>query len=396
MVVIDRLSKYNHFTALLDNFSSKSVAIAFLNDIVRLHGIPTTIFTNRKPRFMHTFWQELYSLQRTKLAISTPYHPQIDSQTEVINKCLEMYLKCFLADTPHAWIPMLPWAKYWYNTAFQTMACMTPFEILYKHPPPTIARYIQDTSRSPLIDEYIRDRDATLHLLKTNLLRAQAKMKAQADKYHCDLVLEAVLQSIGMVAYKLDLLATAKVHHVFHVSLLHKCIGIPDVLAKLQSNISSNGMVFPMKQIVERTKPTCFAVFLTGTLKARFFPNRGIVLSQRKYALELIAEAGLEGAKPVSTPMEQNRRLTTQEYDQCLHIEGGDDLLEDVIAYKRLIGKLLYLTSTRRDIAYSVQYLSQFMQQPKKSHYEAALRIVKYVKKNPGQGFYCLRKSFYI
>lgn len=66
---------------------------------------------------------------------------------------------------------------------------MTPFEVLYRWPPPTITHYIQGIVDSPLVDEYLRDRDATLNLLKQNLLRAQAKMKAQVDKHCQDCVL---------------------------------------------------------------------------------------------------------------------------------------------------------------------------------------------------------------
>ncbi|XP_019227621.1 PREDICTED: uncharacterized protein LOC109208920 [Nicotiana attenuata] len=113
--------------------------------------------------------------------------------------------------------------------------------------------------------------------------------------------------------------------------------------------------------------------------------GKGILLCQRKYALELIAELGLAGAKPTITPMEQNKRLTTVEYNEHCHLEG-DPTLKDVSGYQRLVGKLLYLTLTRPDIAYSVQTLSQFMQAPKQSHLEAAYRVVRYVKNEHGLG----------
>ncbi|XP_070029505.1 uncharacterized mitochondrial protein AtMg00240-like [Nicotiana sylvestris] len=83
--------------------------------------------------------------------------------------------------------------------------------------------------------------------------------------------------------------------------------------------------------------------------------------------------------------MELNKRLITVEYDEYCHLDD-DPTLTDVRGYQRLIGKLLYLTLTRPDIAYSVQTLSQFMQTPKQSHLEASYRVVKYVKNEPGQG----------
>ena len=113
----------------------------------------------------------------------------------------------------------------------------------------------------------------------------------------------------------------------------------------------------------------------------------GIILNQRKYILELIAEAGLTGAKPATTPMESNLRLTSVEHDQ----ENGynkDVVLHDITSYQRLVGKLLYATITRPDISYAVQTLSQFMQSPKKSHMEAATRVIRYLKGSVGQGIW--------
>ncbi|XP_070015827.1 uncharacterized mitochondrial protein AtMg00810-like [Nicotiana sylvestris] len=98
--------------------------------------------------------------------------------------------------------------------------------------------------------------------------------------------------------------------------------------------------------------------------------NEGILMTQRKYALEMISDAGLAGSKPKETPMDQNLKLTSNEVDTCTDTSKGDELLEDKGSYQRLIGKLLYLTITRPDISYAVQSLSQFMHAPKKSHYE--------------------------
>nr|XP_016479842.1 PREDICTED: uncharacterized protein LOC107801087 [Nicotiana tabacum] len=99
---------------------------------------------------------------------------------------------------------------------------------------------------------------------------------------------------------------------------------------------------------------------------------------ERKYTLELIAEVGLTAAKPSTTPIDINTKLTTKQYDEHISNDGRifEDPTVDQTAYQRLIGKLLYLTVTRLDIIYGVQTLSQFLQQLKKSHMEVALRIV--------------------
>ncbi|KAE8721524.1 hypothetical protein F3Y22_tig00015825pilonHSYRG00003 [Hibiscus syriacus] len=116
--------------------------------------------------------------------------------------------------------------------------------------------------------------------------------------------------------------------------------------------------------------------------------KEGILVNQRKYALELLEESGMSGSKPARTPLEQNVKLTTAEYDE-LCMKGSnenDELLVDKSVFQRLIGRLIYLTHTRPDITFVVHYLSQFMQQPKESHLRSVLRIVRYIKKSPGQG----------
>ncbi|XP_018625624.1 uncharacterized mitochondrial protein AtMg00810-like [Nicotiana tomentosiformis] len=112
--------------------------------------------------------------------------------------------------------------------------------------------------------------------------------------------------------------------------------------------------------------------------------KKGILMCQRKYALELVSELGLAGGKPVCTPLEFNHKLTSIEFDQEVRNDAPEDiLLEDKGIYQRLIG-LLYLTMTRPDIVFVVQLLSQYMHAPKVSHMEAAKRVVRYIKSTPG------------
>lgn len=107
LVVIDRLSKYAHFLALAHPYSAKIVAEKFVDGVVKYHGLPRSIVSDRDPIFMSNFWQEFFKLSGTKLHMSSSYHPQSDGQSEVTNRCLEQYLHCFASQQPRQWSSFL-------------------------------------------------------------------------------------------------------------------------------------------------------------------------------------------------------------------------------------------------------------------------------------------------
>jgi len=129
-VVVDRLSKYSHFILLKHPYTAKSIAELFVKEIVRLHGIPKSLISDRDPLFVSHFWLELFKLQGTKLQMSFSYHPETDGQTEVINRYLESYLRCFALDQPRTWSNWLFWAEFWYNTTYHVSIGKTPFEVV--------------------------------------------------------------------------------------------------------------------------------------------------------------------------------------------------------------------------------------------------------------------------
>ncbi|XP_019416589.1 PREDICTED: uncharacterized protein LOC109327868 [Lupinus angustifolius] len=104
----------------------------------------------------------------------------------------------------------------------------------------------------------------------------------------------------------------------------------------------------------------------------------GINLCQRKYTLDLLQETGLLGTKPSAIPMDPNVKL----FRKC------GELLKDPTKYRRLVGKLIDLTHTRPNISFSVGHLSQFLANPTDTHYQAALRVVKYLKNAPRKGLF--------
>ncbi|KAL0552135.1 hypothetical protein IC582_011232 [Cucumis melo] len=258
LVVVDRLSKYEHFLPLKHPFTAKLVAELFVKEVVRLHGFPLSIVSDRDKIFLSHFWTELFRLSGTKLNRNTAYHPQSDGQTEVVNRGVETYLWCFCNEKPKEWVRWLPWAEYWYNTTFQRAIGMTPFQIVYGRQPPTIMSYGSTLSKNSTVEEMLQERDAVLITLCEHLRLAQEQMKVYADRKrpnveYCvgDYVFlrirpyrqatlwrkrneklsprffgpYKIVEKVGPVAYRLELPDSSKIHPVFHISQLRKLVG---------------------------------------------------------------------------------------------------------------------------------------------------------------------------
>ncbi|KAM3243961.1 hypothetical protein ACQJBY_055715 [Aegilops geniculata] len=159
LTVVDRFSKYCHFVALAHPYTAESVAQVFFAEIVRLHGVPQSMVSDRDPVFTSAFWRELMRLTGTKLHMTSAFHPQSDGQTEAANKIIVMYLRCLTGDRPRQWLRWLPWAEYIYNTAYQTATQETPFKLVYGHDPPTIRSYEPGDTRVATVAKSMAERD---------------------------------------------------------------------------------------------------------------------------------------------------------------------------------------------------------------------------------------------
>lgn len=108
-VVVDRLSKYAHFVPLSHPYTAVTVAMSFFDNIFKLHGMPKTIVCDKDLAFTSLFWTELFALNGIRFNFSSAYHPQTDGQSEVVNRTLEMYLRCFTSSQPKLWLKWLSW-----------------------------------------------------------------------------------------------------------------------------------------------------------------------------------------------------------------------------------------------------------------------------------------------
>lgn len=132
----------------------------------------------------------MFRLSGTRFCFSTAYHPLTYGQTEVTNRGIETYLRCFANDKPKIWVKFLPWAEYNYNTSFHSSIKMSPFKVVHGRKPPVLLKYETCLTSNAELEGQLVERDETLKLLKEHLHQAQQRMKAKADESRRELVFE--------------------------------------------------------------------------------------------------------------------------------------------------------------------------------------------------------------
>ncbi|CAA7035553.1 unnamed protein product [Microthlaspi erraticum] len=124
-----------HFVACNKTDDASHVAALFFKDVIRLHGMPRTIVSDRDTKFLSYFWKTLWSKLGTKLLFSTTCHPQTDGQTEVVNRTLGTLLRVLLKKNLKNWDDCLPHIEFAYNHSVHSASKFSPFEIVYGFKP---------------------------------------------------------------------------------------------------------------------------------------------------------------------------------------------------------------------------------------------------------------------
>ena len=130
-VVVDHFSKMAHFIPCHKIDDASHVANIFCREILRLHGVPKTIVSDRDVKFLSYFWKTLCAKLGIKLLFSTAYHPQTDGQTEVTNRTLSALLRVLVKKNIKEWEECLPIAEYAYKRARHLTIDKSPFEVVY-------------------------------------------------------------------------------------------------------------------------------------------------------------------------------------------------------------------------------------------------------------------------
>ncbi|KAI2664152.1 Transposon Tf2-6 polyprotein [Labeo rohita] len=136
LTIVDRFSKAVHLVALTGLPSAKTTAELILEHVVRLHGFPKDIVSDRGPQFTGKFWQAFCRLVGTIASLSSGHHPQTNGQTERANQQLECFLRCFAGEHQRSWARYLVWAELSNNLHTSSATNLSPFEVCYGYQPP--------------------------------------------------------------------------------------------------------------------------------------------------------------------------------------------------------------------------------------------------------------------
>ena len=186
-MIVDRLTKSGHFLAVKETFSLQRLAELFVQEIVRLHGVPVSIVSDRDARFTSKFWRSLQQALGTKLHFSTAFHPQTNGQSERTIQTLEDMLRSCVMQFKGNWDSHLPLVEFTYNNSFHSSIGMAPFEALYGKHCRTSLCWDEVGERKLIGPEFVQMTTDKIKEIRSKLKAAQDRQKSYADNRRKDL-----------------------------------------------------------------------------------------------------------------------------------------------------------------------------------------------------------------
>jgi len=179
-VFVDRLSKMAHFVPCHTASSAPQIAELFMSHVFRAHGLPSSIISDRDPRFTGHFWKALWKTLGTSLDMSTAFHPQTDGQTEQMNRTLEEMLRAFVNYRQDNWDTCLLTLEFAYNNSKHASTEHTPFFLNYGHHPRTPATLLTPMN-TPAADDFALQIQNLTKAAQDALALAQANQEQYAN-----------------------------------------------------------------------------------------------------------------------------------------------------------------------------------------------------------------------
>ena len=172
---MDRLTKTAHFLAVRMTFTLERFCLLYIREIVRLHGVPVSIVSDRDPRFTAYFWKSFQKAMGKRLTMSTTFHPQTNGQSERTIQVLEDMLQACILDHKGSWEKHFPLVELAYNNSYQARIQITPYEALYERLCRSLLCWTEVGESSITGPDLIRDTSEKVSLIQQHLLTAQSR-----------------------------------------------------------------------------------------------------------------------------------------------------------------------------------------------------------------------------
>jgi hypothetical protein len=192
-VVVERFSKMAHFIPCQKTSDATHIANLFFKEIVQLHGLPKSIVSDRDTKFIGNFRRTLWKKLGTNLMFSSAYHPQMDGQTEVVNRSLGDLLRSLVTEHHSSWDSILPQEEFAYNDSVNQSTWKSPFQIVYGMQPRGVfeLRDSEKTNTSSVSAGEFAEAMKELHSrVKERLLKSSQEYKRRADQHRRQLQFE--------------------------------------------------------------------------------------------------------------------------------------------------------------------------------------------------------------